>query len=105
VAALLASAGQGQALGSHGGVVASTLAPEFDVEIEELSATASCGADLAALLGVEHADPTLQGLSVDIRIVSSSPQERVQALQQAWLRRCPVYLALREPNQLDVSFS
>jgi hypothetical protein len=29
----------------------------------------------------------------------------VRALQEAWLQRCPVYLALREPNQVGVSFS
>jgi uncharacterized OsmC-like protein len=84
--------------------VASTLAPQFDVEIEELSATASCGANMAALFGVEGVDPPLQGLTVDIRIVSPSPQERVEALRAAWLERCPVYLALRDPNQVTVSF-
>jgi uncharacterized OsmC-like protein len=85
--------------------ISATLAPQFDVEIEELTATASCRADMAALLGVEGAEPTLQGISVEIHLVSPSPQERVRALQEAWLQRCPVYLALREPNQVGVSFS
>lgn len=85
--------------------VQATLAPQFDVDIEELSATASCGADLAGLLGMDGADARLQGISIDIRVVSSSPPERVSAMQEAWLQRCPVYLALRDANPVQVSFS
>ncbi len=85
--------------------VSATLAPQFDVDIEELAATASCRADMAALLGLEDREPSLQGISVEIHLVSPSPQQRVQALREAWLQRCPVYLALREANQVDVSFS
>jgi uncharacterized OsmC-like protein len=84
--------------------VSATLAPQFDVEIEELTATASCRADMAALLGLEDCEPSLQGISVEIHLVSPSPRERVQALREAWLQRCPVYLALREPHQVEVSF-
>jgi hypothetical protein len=29
----------------------------------------------------------------------------VTAMQEAWLARCPVYLALRDANPIDVSFT
>jgi uncharacterized OsmC-like protein len=85
--------------------IAATLAPQFDVEIDELSATARCNSDLAGLLGIEGADPRLRGIALDIRITSSSPQDRVSALKEAWLQRCPVYLALRDANPVEVSFA
>jgi len=85
--------------------VSATLAPQFGVDIDEVSATASCRSDMAALLGVDGADPKLGGIAIEIRIVSSSPAERVSAMQEAWLQRCPVYLALRDANPVDVSFA
>jgi len=82
----------------------STLAPQFEVELDEVSATATCTTDLAGLLGVDGADPRLSGISMDIRVVSSSPPERVAAMRAAWLERCPVYLALRDANEVTVDF-
>lgn len=82
-----------------------TLAPQFDVEITELSATASCNTSLAGLLGVEGAGPDLQQLRIEIKVTSTSPADRVEAMQQAWLQRCPVYLALRNPNDVEVNFT
>jgi uncharacterized OsmC-like protein len=82
-----------------------TLAPQFGVDLDEVSATASCGTNMAGLLGVEGADPRIDGIAVEIRISSSSPADRVSAMQEAWLQRCPIYLALRDANPVDVSFS
>lgn len=85
--------------------LANTLAPQFGVEIEEASATARCINDLAGVLGVEGTDPALSGIAVEIRVSSPSPAERVAAMQEAWLQRCPVYLALRDANPIDVTFN
>jgi uncharacterized OsmC-like protein len=85
--------------------LADTLAPQFGVEIEEATATARCGNDLAGLLGVAGADPTLKGIAITISVSSPSPQDRVAAMQEAWLQRCPVYLALRDANPVDVTFT
>ncbi len=82
-----------------------TLAPQFDVEITDLTATASCNANLAGLLGVDGARPDLQQLRIEISVTSTSPPDRVEAMQQAWLQRCPIYLALRDPNDVDVTFT
>ena len=85
--------------------LANTLAPQFGVEIEEASATARCVNDLAGVLGVEGTDPALTGIAVEIRVSSPSPPQRVAAMQEAWLQRCPVYLALRDANPVDVTFT
>lgn len=82
----------------------STLAPQFDVELDELSATARCESSLAALVGVEGAVPDLTGLTIEIAIVSPSPAERVDAMRRAWTERCPVYLSLVRPMAVDVQF-
>jgi uncharacterized OsmC-like protein len=81
-----------------------TLAPQFEVEIDELTATARCSADLAGLLGVDGSVPDLQQIAVDIEVVSPSPADRVEAMRQAWLGRCPIYLALRNPSEVAVAF-
>lgn len=81
-----------------------TLAPEFGVEIEDLSAEARCATDLAGLVGVDGADPRLTDLALTISLTSSSPEDSVDALRQAWLDRCPVYLALMEPSHVTVDF-
>jgi len=82
-----------------------TLAPQFDVEITDLTATASCSADLAGLVGIEGTKPDLGDLRVEINISTPSPAERVDALQQAWLDRCPIYLALRDANNVAATFT
>lgn len=81
-----------------------TLAPEFGVEIDDLSAEAGCATDLGGLVGVAGADPRLRDLSLTISLTSSSPEDSVEALRQAWLARCPVYLALLEPSHVSVDF-
>lgn len=82
-----------------------TLAPEFDVEIDAITATAGCSADLGGLVGVPDADPRLRDLALTVEIASTSPADRLTALQQAWRERCPIYLAIAEPNDIDLTFA
>lgn len=82
-----------------------TLAPQFDVELTDLSATAGCSADLGGLLGVPGTRSELGDIRIEIRISSPSPADRVAAMRQAWLDRCPIYLALRDANSVDVTFT
>jgi uncharacterized OsmC-like protein len=79
-----------------------TLAPEFGVDVDDLSATARCESDLAGLLDIDGAVPDLQALTLDIELVSPSPADKVDALRRAWLERCPIYLALLRPNDVTV---
>lgn len=82
-----------------------TLAPQFDVEITDVSATAGCTADLAGLLGLPGTLPDLRELRIDISISSPSPADRVAAVRRAWLDRCPIYLALRDANHVAATFT
>jgi uncharacterized OsmC-like protein len=82
-----------------------TLAPEFGVEIDGLSATATCRADLAGLVGVPGTDPRLTGLSLSVEMSSPSPQEHRAEMWKAWCERCPIYLVLTEPVAVDLAFA
>lgn len=82
-----------------------SLAPEFDVAIEAIEATANCGADLGGLLGVPGTSPELSDIGLDVRIVSSSSPSSLSALQDAWRDRCPIYLALMNASSVRLSFS
>jgi uncharacterized OsmC-like protein len=82
-----------------------TLAPQLGVEVTDVNATAGCTADLAGLLGLDGSISDLQDLRIEIRISSPSPADRLAALQQAWLDRCPIYLALQAANPVSVTFT
>lgn len=84
--------------------VQAALAPEFEVEIQELTAEATCATDLGGLLGVADADPRIRDLKLTIRLKSGSSAEAIQRLHRAWRERCPIYLALLEPVDVQVSF-
>ena len=74
-----------------------TLAPQLGVRVDSVEAEVRCNADFRGLLGMSGAVPDLQDLEVAIRIQSPDSEDKVQGLYQAWLERCPVYLALTKP--------
>lgn len=74
-----------------------TLAPQLGVRVDSVQAEARCKADFRGLLGIADAVPDLQDLEITIQIQSPDSEDKVQALYQAWLERCPVYLALTKP--------
>jgi uncharacterized OsmC-like protein len=82
-----------------------TLAPEFDVEIDDVTAAASSVSDLRGLIGIDGAAPDLTELKLDIKVSSFSPQDRVDAMFAAWRERCPIYLALLKPNTIELTTS
>lgn len=77
-----------------------TLAPQFGVRIEDITAVARGSADLRGLLGIEGASPEIGDLELEIRITSDDPPERTEPMLQAWRDRCPIFLALLNPNAL-----
>lgn len=77
--------------------VRDTLAPQLGVRVDSVEAEVRCKADFRGLLGMSGAVPDLQDLEVTIRIESPDSEDKVQRLYQAWLERCPVYLALTKP--------
>jgi uncharacterized OsmC-like protein len=79
------------------------LAPAFGVKIDDVTAVARCSTDARGLLGIDGVAPDLADLALDIRVSSTSPKERVDAMLAAWRERCPIYLALLKPNSIALS--
>ena len=82
-----------------------TLAPQFGVEIDDVTAVASAASDLRGLLAIDDAAPDLTDLALDIRITSPSPASRTSAMLDAWQQRCPIYLALLNPGTIALTTS
>ena len=80
-----------------------TLAPQFDVTISNIQATARCSSDVRGLLGDADVAPDLGDIALEVRVDSSDPEERVQRMLDAWQERCPIYLAIRKPNRIAFS--
>lgn len=80
-----------------------TLAPQLGVRVEVVEAVAQCEADSRGLLGMEGAVPDLQNLRLTIQIQSPDSEDKVRNLYQVWLERCPIYLALLKPLQIDTT--
>ena len=71
-----------------------TLAPLFDVAIDDATAVARCSTDARGLLGIDGVAPDLADIELEIRVASTSPKANVDAMFAAWRERCPIYLAL-----------
>ena len=80
-----------------------TLAPQFDVAIDDVTAVARCSADARGLLGLDGVAADLADIELDIRVTSPSPDDRVDAMLAAWRERCPIYLALLKPRPIHLS--
>ena len=80
-----------------------TLAPQFDVTIDDITAVARCSADARGLLGIDDAVPDLADIVLEIRLTSGSPDDRVDAMLAAWRERCPIYLALMKPQAIALT--
>jgi uncharacterized OsmC-like protein len=74
-----------------------TLAPQFDVVIEDVTAVARCTTDSRGLLGIDGVPSDLGDLSLDIQVTSPSDPAATEAMLAAWRERCPIYLALLRP--------
>ncbi len=84
--------------------VRDVLAPQLGVAVDSVEATVRCEADARGLLGLNGAAPDLQGMTLDVTVTSPQGQEAVTAIANAWLQRCPIYLALIKPTAVDVNF-
>jgi uncharacterized OsmC-like protein len=82
-----------------------TLAPQFGVTLDDVQATARCRSDVAGLLGIEGTDAALDDIELSITVSSPDPADRLEAMFAAWRERCPIYLALLNPNPVSVDFA
>lgn len=81
--------------------IADTLAPQLEVRLDDVSATARCTFDFRGLLAMDGVRPDLSELELEISLTSPDPQDRLDALFATFLDRCPIYLALTKP--MDVT--
>jgi uncharacterized OsmC-like protein len=79
-----------------------TLAPQFAVRINGVTAVAKAASDARGLLGFEGVTPDLGSLELEITIESPDSPDRTEPMLQAWRDRCPIYLALLKPNAIDL---
>ena len=80
-----------------------TLAPQFGVRIDDITAVARATADSRGLLGMDGVAPDLSDLELEIRVTSPDRPEQTEPMLEAWRARCPIYLALLKPNRLALS--
>lgn len=80
-----------------------TLAPQFGVRIDGITAVARCSTDLRGLIGMDGASPELDDLALDIEVTTSDSGDRVDAMFAAWRERCPIFLALLRPRNVALS--
>jgi uncharacterized OsmC-like protein len=80
-----------------------TLAPQLGVQIDAVRATVSCNSDARGLLGMEGALPDLSDVSVDLQIESPAGEAAVRRVLDVWRLRCPVYLGLTKPMQIELT--
>jgi uncharacterized OsmC-like protein len=83
--------------------LADTLAPQFGVRIDGVTAVARCQSDARGLLGMDGATPDLSGLELDVEVASPDPAEKTEPMLAAWRERCPIFLALLKPNEVALT--
>jgi len=80
------------------------LGPQLGVRIDHVEATARCDADARGLLGIDGALPDLSNVAVDVTIQSADGPDGVAKVAEVWKQRCPIYLALKNPIDVAVTF-
>ena len=80
-----------------------TLAPQFGVRIDGITATARCSTDLRGLLGLDDASPELNDIELTIEVQTSDPEARTGPMFEAWRARCPIFLALLKPRSVALT--
>lgn len=84
--------------------VRDVLAPQLGYRVEAVEATVHCETDARGLLGLDGAEPDLQGLRLEVAVTSPDGESAVAAIENVWLQRCPIYLALIKPSAVNVTF-
>jgi uncharacterized OsmC-like protein len=80
-----------------------TLAPQFGVRIDALTAVARCSTDLRGLIGMDGASPELGDIAIDIEVTTPDRGAAVDAMFAAWEERCPIFLALVRPRSVELA--
>lgn len=84
--------------------VRDTLAPQLGIRVDAVEATVRCETDARGLLGLAGADPDLRRLSLAVSVDSPDGPDAVARIATVWQQRCPIYLALTKPIDVDLTF-
>ena len=82
-----------------------TLGPQLGVRIDGVTAVVRCRSDARGLLGIDGVAPDLAEIELEVTVDSPESDERLQPVYQAWLGRCPIYLALIGANPVRTGFA
>jgi hypothetical protein len=74
--------------------VRDALAPQLDLRIDHIEATARCDTDYRRLLSIGGLAPGLERVELTIRVTSPEGEPSVRKLYDLWEERSPVLLAL-----------
>jgi uncharacterized OsmC-like protein len=74
-----------------------TLAPEFDVHVDGITAVARCSTDARGLVGMPGTSPELGNVELEILVATKDPSSKTGPMFDAWQERCPIFLALLRP--------
>jgi uncharacterized OsmC-like protein len=85
--------------------VRDTLAPQLGVRVDSVEATVRCETDARGLLGIGDAAPDLRGVRVEVTVESPDGADAVARIADVWEQRCPIYLALVRPTDVEINFS
>jgi uncharacterized OsmC-like protein len=84
--------------------VRDTLAPQLGITVDAVEATVRCAADGRGLLAMDGVRPDLTDFALEVVVDSPDGPEAVQRIADVWQQRCPIYLALVNPNDVGVTF-
>lgn len=84
--------------------VRDTLGPQLGVRVDDVGVEVRCETDARGLLGVGGAEPDVRNISLAVTVRSPDGEAGVSQIAEAWQQRCPIYLALVKPTDVDVRF-
>jgi uncharacterized OsmC-like protein len=84
--------------------VRDTLAPQLGIRVDAVEAAVRCETDARGLVGIRGAEPDLRGVTLEVSVESPDGEDAVRRIADVWRERCPIYLALVRPTDIDLSF-
>jgi putative redox protein len=77
-------------------VMAQLIAQEMKFDLQEISFDVEGSLDLAGLMGDLSVKPYFQQVTVKVSIETTESQERIDELQQAVDKRCPIFRTMKD---------
>lgn len=79
-----------------------TLGPQLGIPLDDVTAVARASTDARGLLAMDGIAADITGIELDISISSPAGDGAIERIRQAWVERCPIYLAVTKPNGVSL---